>query len=127
MRTLVSPRAETPLRPIDADGLRVTGGFWAERLATNRERSIPHGLAQLEASGALDNFRHAARGSGRYVGGLTLLFGHVLLSILTLFRHVLRRLIGRFALIAAGERANAHRCGHCQCPAAVCLCHVVIS
>src|SRR5688572_15539795 len=70
MRTQVLPRAETPLRPLDAAGVRVTGGFWAERLATNRERSIPHGLAQLEASGALGNFRHAARGSGRYVGGL---------------------------------------------------------
>jgi DUF1680 family protein len=70
MRTLVAPVATTPLRPVDAAGERVTGGFWATRLATNRERSIPHGRAQLEASGALGNFRHAARGSGRYVGGL---------------------------------------------------------
>ena len=71
MRTLVLPReGRGRLRPVDAAGVHVTGGFWAERLATNRERSIPHGLAQLEASGALGNFRHAARGSGRYVGGL---------------------------------------------------------
>jgi uncharacterized protein len=70
MRALVSPRVDTRLRPIDAACVHVTGGFWGERLTTNRERSIPHGLAQLEASGALGNFRHAARGSGRYVGGL---------------------------------------------------------
>ena len=39
-------------------------------MATNRARTIPHGLAQLEASGALGNFRNAARGSGIYVGGM---------------------------------------------------------
>jgi uncharacterized protein len=71
MTTLVLPGAgRGRLRPVDAAGVHVTGGFWAERLATNRERTIPHGLEQLEASGALGNFRHAARGSGRYVGGL---------------------------------------------------------
>ena len=30
-----------------AGDVRVTGGFWAERLRTNRERTIPHGLEQL--------------------------------------------------------------------------------
>lgn len=58
------------LRPLDAADVSVEGGFWGERLAINRARTIPHGLEQLEASGALGNFRHAARGSGRYVGGL---------------------------------------------------------
>jgi DUF1680 family protein len=59
-----------PLRPIDARGLHVEGGLWAERMTTNRARTIPHGLAQLEASGALGNFRNAARGSGIYMGGI---------------------------------------------------------
>ena len=67
---VVPSRGASRLRPIDAAGIRVTGGFWGERLASNRTRTIPHGLEQLEASGALGNFRHAARGSGRYVGGL---------------------------------------------------------
>ncbi len=58
------------LRPIDGAGLRIQGGLWADRLGVNRARSIPHGREQLDASGALGNFRNAARGSGRYVGGL---------------------------------------------------------
>ena len=43
--------------------------MWADRRAINRDRTIPHGFAHLEASGALDNFRNAARGTGLYVGG----------------------------------------------------------
>jgi uncharacterized protein len=71
MRTAVLPgEGKGRLRPLDASGVRVTGGFWGDRLTTNRERTIPHGLEQLEASGALGNFRHAARGGGRYVGGI---------------------------------------------------------
>ncbi|CAN5697411.1 glycoside hydrolase family 127 protein [soil metagenome] len=71
MRTAVLPRVGVGrLRPVDAAGVHVTDGFWADRLATNREKTIPHGLEQLEASGALGNFRNAARGSGLYVGGL---------------------------------------------------------
>jgi uncharacterized protein len=57
------------LMPIDAGGSRVSGGLWAERVAINRARTIPHGLEQLEASVAVGNFRNAARGSGVYVGG----------------------------------------------------------
>jgi DUF1680 family protein len=68
--TVVAPgEGRAALRPIDARGLRITGGLWADRLATNRDRTIGHGLAQLESSGALNNFRNAARGSGIYVGG----------------------------------------------------------
>jgi uncharacterized protein len=67
----VIPSAGTSrLRPLDASRVSVDRGFWGERLSVNRAHTIPHGLEQLETSGALDNFRHAARGSGRYVGGL---------------------------------------------------------
>lgn len=70
-RTIVLPSTgRAALTPLDAAEVRVTGGFWAERLRTNRERTIPHGLEQLEASGALGNFRNAAKASGRYVGGI---------------------------------------------------------
>lgn len=69
--TMVLPsQGRGRLQPLDAAGIRVTDGFWAERLTTNRTRTIPHGRRQLEASGALGNFRNAARASGRYVGGL---------------------------------------------------------
>jgi DUF1680 family protein len=47
----------------------VRGGLWADERRTNIQASIPHGLAQLEASGALGNFRNAAAGSGTYRGG----------------------------------------------------------
>ena len=57
------------LAPVDARSVRVAGGLWGDRLAVNRSASIPHGLRQLEASGALGNFRNAARGSGLYIGG----------------------------------------------------------
>jgi hypothetical protein len=54
------------LRPLGGSAITVTGGFWAERLATNRERTIPHGFAQLGAAGTLNNLRLAAGASGEY-------------------------------------------------------------
>ena len=39
---------------------RSTGGFWAERLRTNRERTLPHAFEQLVEAGNLENFRLAA-------------------------------------------------------------------
>jgi len=54
------------LRPIGGAGIRLTGGFWAERLATNRERTIPHGFEQLGQAGTLNNLRLAAGVSGSY-------------------------------------------------------------
>ena len=54
------------LRPLDAARVRLTGGFWAERLRTNRERTIPHGWQQLQRVGTLANFRLAAGAGGQY-------------------------------------------------------------
>ncbi|GIF73399.1 glycoside hydrolase family 127 protein [Asanoa siamensis] len=54
------------LRPLGADRVVVHGGFWGERLSTNRARTIPHGYAQLGAAGTLDNLRLAAGASGVY-------------------------------------------------------------
>ncbi len=69
-RTLVAPTAGLArLVPIDGGGLRITGGLWAGRQSVIRQHSLPHGHRQLEASGALGNFRNAARGTGLYVGG----------------------------------------------------------
>ncbi len=40
--------------------VRITGGFWGERLAVNAARALPHQWQQLEASGCITNFRIAA-------------------------------------------------------------------
>ncbi len=61
-----SPAARSPLRPIDAGGVSVQNGFWGARLAANRERTIPHGYAQLRRAGTLDNLRLAAGSAGSY-------------------------------------------------------------
>jgi uncharacterized protein len=52
--------AVTAFRPLGLREVRLTDGFWADRLRVNRERSIPHGYAQLQATGTLPNFRLAA-------------------------------------------------------------------
>ena len=72
MRPQVAPTAgaSVRLRPIDGDAMVVRDGFWGAERRSNIDASIPHGLAQLEASGALGNFRNAAAGSGAYRGGL---------------------------------------------------------
>lgn len=67
--TLVSPVAGSALAPLDARGVRIAGGFWGDRVGRNREASLLHGAAQLEASGALGNLRRAADADGEPVGG----------------------------------------------------------
>ena len=58
---LPTPGAIGRLRPLGAAGRRrSTGGFWAERLRTNRERTLPHAFEQLVEAGNLENFRLAA-------------------------------------------------------------------
>ena len=58
--------ALSTLAPLDPRAVSITGGLWAERLRTNRERTIPHGLAQLESAGNLGNLHLAAGAQGRY-------------------------------------------------------------
>ncbi len=54
------------LRPLHAGEVRLDGGFWGDRQAINRARTIPHGFAQLEATGTLGNLRLAAGERGTY-------------------------------------------------------------
>src|SRR5688572_2554444 len=75
-----TPTAVASVAPLGAAGGRVTGGFWGDRLATNRERSLDHGFQQLHTTGTLDNLRLAAGVDGKYrafadTSGLT--FGFV--------------------------------------------------
>ena len=44
----------------------IVGGLWADRVRTNRERSLAHGYAQLGHAGNLTNFRLAAGAQGTY-------------------------------------------------------------
>ena len=60
--------ATATYRPIGATDVTVTAGFWADRLATNGQRTIPVGFEQLERAGNLHNLQLAAgvAGSGGY-------------------------------------------------------------
>ena len=48
------------MEEIPIKDIRITGGFWSERLRVNARRAIFHQWEQLEASGCIDNFRIAA-------------------------------------------------------------------
>jgi DUF1680 family protein len=52
--------ATSTLRPIGAPDVTLTGGFWADRTTTNRDRTIPAGFDQLRAAGNLHNLALAA-------------------------------------------------------------------
>src|SRR4051812_24600579 len=62
-----SPGAGLRLRPADHASIPLGGdGFWVERLRTNRDRTIPHGWAEINRVGTLQNFRLAAGEKGEY-------------------------------------------------------------
>jgi DUF1680 family protein len=50
-----------PIRPTAFTEVRLTDGFWAPRLETNRTVSIPYAFEMNEETGRVDNFRKAAR------------------------------------------------------------------
>lgn len=65
-----TPSARVALRPVGLAASLIDGGLWAERRRVNRGVTIPHGAAQLEVWGNLENFRLAALGrGGQYRGG----------------------------------------------------------
>ena len=61
--------ARSALRPIGASDVTVSGGFWADRSATNRERTIPFGFEQLRSAGNLHNFGLAAGATAATAAG----------------------------------------------------------
>lgn len=63
---LTTPRAIARLNPIDARGVALGPGFWADRQRINRERTIPHGFDQLRRAGNLGNLRLAGGIDGPY-------------------------------------------------------------
>src|SRR4029077_3901592 len=44
----------------------ILSGLWADRVRTNRERSLAHGYDELDRVGNLQNFRLAAGAKGTY-------------------------------------------------------------
>ena len=71
---LPTDAAAVALRPLRAEDVSITGGFWAERLRVNREHTIPHGFDQLDRAGNLHDLRLAAGATGSY-RALGLMFG----------------------------------------------------
>jgi hypothetical protein len=63
---LGTPTGIASFTPIDARGVTMGPGFWADRRRVNRERTIPHGFEQLRQAGNLGNLRLAAGADGRY-------------------------------------------------------------
>ena len=58
--------AISSLTPMSAPDVTIGGGLWADRVRTNRERTIGHGYAELERVGNFANLRMAAGQPGRY-------------------------------------------------------------
>lgn len=56
---------EYPIQPVPLAQVKITGGFWEPKLATNRTVTIPHIMRQNEATGRVDNLR---KGAGRMPG-----------------------------------------------------------
>lgn len=52
--------ADYPITPVPMNHVRVTGGFWAPKLETNRTVTIPHIFDQNEKTGRTDNLRKGA-------------------------------------------------------------------
>jgi DUF1680 family protein len=56
-----APTLDYPIRPVPFTHVKLTDGFWAPRLETNRAVSVPYALRMNEETGRVDNFRKAAR------------------------------------------------------------------
>ena len=58
-----------PITAVPLAAVTITGGFWAPKIATNRDVSIPHILQQNEGTGRVANFLKAAHQQpGAYQG-----------------------------------------------------------
>jgi hypothetical protein len=55
----VASAAEPGLTPVPFGAVEVTDEFWAPRMKTNRERTIPHNFRMCEESGRINNLRRA--------------------------------------------------------------------
>jgi len=54
-------RHDYPVQPVPFTAVHLTDVFWAPRIETNRQVSIPSAFQQCELTGRVDNFERAAR------------------------------------------------------------------
>jgi DUF1680 family protein len=55
------PRHDYPVQPVPFTAVHLADVFWAPRIETNRQVSIPFAFQQCELSGRVDNFERAAK------------------------------------------------------------------
>ena len=64
-----APKADYPITPVPFTAVRLTDGFWAPRIETNRTVTIPTILKKCEETGRIDNFAIAGGlMKGEYAG-----------------------------------------------------------
>jgi DUF1680 family protein len=56
-----APRHDYPVQPVPFTAVHLRDVFWAPRIETNRQVSIPFAFQQCELSGRVDNFERAAK------------------------------------------------------------------
>jgi uncharacterized protein len=55
------PQHDYPVQPVPFTAVHLTDVFWAPRIETNRQVTIPFAFQQCELSGRVDNFERAAK------------------------------------------------------------------
>src|SRR5438876_786502 len=58
---LAKPDHDYPVQPVPFTAVHLNDAFWAPRIETNRQITIPFAFQQCELSGRVDNFERAAR------------------------------------------------------------------
>src|SRR5712664_3335173 len=56
-----APGHDYPVQPVPFTAVHLDDVFWAPRIETNRQVSIPFAFQQCELSGRIDNFERAAK------------------------------------------------------------------
>src|SRR5207248_4200041 len=56
-----SPSHDYPVTPVPFTAVHLHDAFWAPRIETNRQVTIPFAFQQCELSGRVDNFERAAK------------------------------------------------------------------
>jgi len=64
--TAAKPARDYPIQPVPFTNVKVTGGFWYDRLETNREVTVDYCFEKCEETGRIANF---ARAGGLEEGG----------------------------------------------------------
>lgn len=60
------PAPAYPIQAVSGTQVQFADGFWADRMETNREVTLPHVLRELEKTGRVENLRRAAANEGAY-------------------------------------------------------------